>query len=283
MFWNLIVIEQQKLVKRAILWVELALMLVAVVAMNAMLFVILKTQPDDPMIGALQQTLVWPMGLMQSLGLASGASLGGILIVILMGAVVGQEYSWRTVQLWLSRGVPRPLFLVAKFTAVFLPALLFVFLPLVVGGGITAAFSQNLLGHVPTADIEWGKLLLTALATAYTLLPYAALAFLLAIATRSIIVTIGAGLAYTLLLEGIVVQLLAFAGGVWAEIGRYLPAGLAQGVLGIGRSMTVEVGGELAPAIQYLDPAPAAVGVALYTAVFIGLAILVFRRQDLGG
>jgi hypothetical protein len=50
------------------------------------------------------------------------------------------------------------------------------------------------------------------------------------------------------------VQILALAGGNLAAIGKYVPVGLAQSMLGIGS---------------------AAVGVAL--------SIFIFRRQDLGG
>jgi hypothetical protein len=115
------------------------------------------------------------------------------------------------------------------------------------------------------------------------LLPYAGLAFFLAVATRSTMITVGGGLAYTLLLEGIVVQLLTFAGGGWAEIGKYVPAGLAQGMLILDRNATMTIDGQAAPPVQYLEPGAAAIGVAIYTVVFIALSILIFRRQDLGG
>ncbi|HRQ38562.1 MAG TPA: ABC transporter permease subunit [Chloroflexota bacterium] len=283
MFWNMLRIEQQKLWKRTILRVELIIMGVGVLALNALFFAISRMDGSNPAMAQLEQTLVWPLGLVQSVGLAAGPSLGGILMVILVGAVVAQEYTWRTLQLWLSRGVPRSTFLAAKFAALLLPALLLVLTPLFFGGLVTAVLSQIILGHIPVDAVEWGRLLTTTLATAYSLLPYAGLAFFLAVATRSVIVAVGAGLAYILLLEGIVVQLLTFAGGGWADIGRYLPAGLGQGMLSIGTATTVEVGGQAAPAIQFLEPGAAAIGIALYSVAFVALSIVIFRRQDLGG
>ncbi|GIK54433.1 MAG: ABC transporter permease subunit [Chloroflexi bacterium] len=283
MFWNMLRIEQQKLLKRTILRVELIIIGVGVLVLNTLFFAISRMDGSNPAAAQLEQTLVWPMGLVQSVGLAAGPSLGGILIVILVGAVVAQEYTWRTLQLWLSRGVPRGTFLAAKFAALLLPALLLVLTPLLLGGLVTAVFSQILLGHIPVDTVEWGRLVATTLATAYSLLPYAGLAFFLAVATRSVIVAVGGGLAYILLLEGIAVQLLTFAGGIWAEIGRYIPAGLAQGMLSIGTTTTVEVGGQAAPPIQYLEPGAAALGIALYSVAFIALSIAIFRRQDLGG
>jgi ABC-type transport system involved in multi-copper enzyme maturation permease subunit len=283
MFWNMLIIENHKLYKRAIIWAETAIMALGVVALNLLFFAITRMESGNPMAGQLEESLVWPLGLTQSLGLAAGPSLGGILIVILIGAITAQEYTWRTLQLWLSRGVPRGLFLTAKFIAALPATLLLTVTPLLAGGLITAVFSQMLLGKIPFGAVDWGNLLSLTLATAYTLLPYAALAFFLAVASRSTLITVGGGLAYTLLLEGIVVQLLTFAGGGWAEIGKYVPAGLAQGMLAIGSSTTVEVGGQMGPAIQYLEPGAAAVGIALYTVAFVALSIFVFRRQDLGG
>jgi ABC-2 type transport system permease protein len=283
MFWNMLVIEQQKLFKRTLVWVELGLMGLGVAALNLLFFAITRLESSGAMSGQMAETLVWPAGLLQSVGLAAGPGLGGILIVVLVGAVTAQEYTWRALQLWLSRGVPRSTFLAAKFLALLLPILLLALTPLLVGGLVTAVFSQLLLGEIPFNAVAWDDLALTTLATAFSLLPYAGLAFLLAVATRSTIATVGGGLAYVLLLEGITVQLLTFAGGAWAEIGRYLPAGLAQGMLQVGVSASVEVGGQAAPSIQYLEPGAAAIGVALYSLAFIGLSIALFRRQDLGG
>ena len=283
MFWNMLIIENQKLFKRAIIWVELAIIAIGMVAINLLFFAITRIQGDDPMVAALEETLIWPMGLTQSVGFAAGPSLGGILIVVLVGAMMAQEYTWRTLQLWLSRGVPRGLFLTTKFLAVLPATLLLVITPLLVGGAVTAVFSQIILGEIPFSAVVWGDLFALTLATAYTLLPYAGIAFFLAVATRSTMITVGGGLAYTLLLEGIVVQLLTFAGGGWAEIGKYVPAGLAQGLLQIGTTANVEVGGQMAPTIQYLEPAAAAVGITIYTIMLVALSIFIFRRQDLGG
>jgi MFS family permease len=198
------------------------------------------------MVAALEETLIWPMGLTQSIGFAAGPSLGGILIVVLVGAIMAQEYTWRTLQLWLSRGVPRRTFLTTKF-GLLLPTLLLVRHAAAGRGADNGRFQPDSPRPHPLCAVEWGNLAPLTLATAYTLLPYAGLAFFLAVATRSTIVAVGGGLAYTLLLEGIVVQLLTFAGGNWAEIGKYVPAGLAQGLLQIGTTPPSTVGGQMPP------------------------------------
>jgi ABC-type transport system involved in multi-copper enzyme maturation permease subunit len=289
MFWQMITIEQSKITRRAILWVELALLALAVIILHVAIYAAIQAgefssegMPPE-LVEQMEQSLIWPAGLAGALDFASGPNLGGLLIIVLVGAVVAQEYTWRTLQLWLSQGVSRPLFLAAKFIALLLPILLMVLVPLLFGGLITALFTQQITGSIPFGDIEWGRVLLNALSVAYTLLPYAGLAFFLAVLSRSTIVAIGGGLAYALLLEGIVVELLGFVGGIWGQIGQYLPAGLARGLLAMNGGLTVEIEGTMAPAVPYLDPVPAAIGIALYTLLFLGLSILIFRRQDLGG
>jgi ABC-type transport system involved in multi-copper enzyme maturation permease subunit len=285
----MITIEQSKITRRTMLWVELALLAIGIVVLHLALYGAIQAgelssegMPPE-MVEQMEQTLVWPAGLDSALSFAAGPNLGGILIIVLVGAVVAQEYTWRTLQLWLSQGVPRPIFLAAKFIALLLPVLMIVLVALLFGGLVTALLSQLITGSIAFAEVDWGHVLLNTLGTAYTLLPYAGLAFFLAVLSRSTIVAIGGGLAYNLLLEGIAVELLGFVGGVWAEIGQYLPAGLGRGLLATNSGMTVEIGGQVAPATPLLDPLPAAIGIALYTLVFLGLSILIFRRQDLGG
>ncbi|MCI0395897.1 MAG: ABC transporter permease [Chloroflexi bacterium] len=287
MFWQMVTVEYSKITKRAILWIELALLALAVLLLHGLLYATLRLSPSEEMppeaVAQIEETLTWPAGLAGAMSFAAGPNLGGLIIIILVGAVVAQEYGWRTIQLWLGRGVSRPLFLLAKFVALLLPALLIVLTPLLVGGLITAFFSQQMNGAIPFDQVNWGQLGFSVLRVTYTLLPYAALTFFLAIASRSTVVAVGGGLGYALLLEGILVQLLAFAGGAWARIGYYLPAGLARGLLATNSGLVVQVEGASAPAAQYLEPGPAALGIALYALAFLGLSILVFRRQDLGG
>ena len=114
------------------------------------------------------------------------------------------------------------------------------------------------------------------------LLPYAALTFFLAIASRSTVVAIGGGLAFSLLIEGVFVQVVALVGGTWARIGQHLPAGLADSLTMLNR-VTDGTPSSLVPQPDVVNPQTAVLGIALYTILFVGLALLAFRRQDLGG
>ena len=281
MFWQMVNIEHGKIFKRAILWIELALLALIVIAVNAIMFAVLKGGSAGTDIG-IEQILTWPDSLSSSLSVSAGPNLGGLLIIILVGALVAQEYTWGTLQMWISRGVPRHIFLGAKFAAVLLPALFIVLTPLVIGGLVSAVFTLILQGGIPFAQVGWGQLGLDALLYTYSLLPYAGLAFFLAVASRSTVVSIGGGLAYVLLLEGIALQLIgSVLGGIWAQIGTYLPGGLAKGLLSLNSGITVEVGDGPALVTPFLEPGHAALGIGLYVVLFIAAAILIFRRQDL--
>ena len=263
MFWQMVNVEHSKIFKRAILWTELALLALIVIAVNGIAFTVLKGGSSGADSG-IEQFLTWPEALIASLSVSAGPNLGGLMIIVLVGALMAQEYTWGTLQMWISRGIPRPLFLGAKFTAILLPALLLVLTPLIVGALVSAVFSLILLGGIPFAQVTWGQLGLDTILYTYSLLPYAGLAFLLAVASRSTVVSIGGGL-----------------GGIWAQIGTYLPGGLAMGLLSLNSGLTVEVGDSPGLVTPFLEPGPAAVGIGLYIVLFVVVSILIFRRQDL--
>lgn len=287
MFWQMVSVEQKKLNGRKILWLELALAAAATAFIPLMLYFASQSADSNIVVTSdapIEELLSWPLALRSGIDLASGSGLGGLFIVILMGTLMAQEYGWRTMQLWLSNGVSRPVLLLAKFTAVLLPAL-FIVLAAFSGGAVTTAFiTQKVQGGLPFAEVDWWQTALSILRTSYTLLPYAALTFLLAVLSRSTVVAVGGGLAYTMLFEGALIQLLNLAGGILGDMGQHLPAGLSNRLALLNR-----VGGVTENGLVSIRPVDgvsvetAVIGIALYTILFVGLAILAFRRQDLGG
>ncbi|MCB8942119.1 MAG: ABC transporter permease subunit [Ardenticatenaceae bacterium] len=286
MFWQMVAVEQKKLTRRKILWIELAMMAAAAVFIPLVIYLASQSDGSGNLVittdGPVEEMIAWPMALRLGIDLASGGGLGGLLIVILIGTLTAQEYGWRTMQLWLSNGISRPVLLLAKFTAVLLPSLLLVLAPFVAGALTTAVFTQNLQGSLPFAQVDWWQAALSIGRTAFTLLPYAALTFFLAVISRSTVVAIGGGLAYAMLIEGVLVQLLTFVGGTWAKIGQYLPAGLSNSLAALNR-VSASSGTGLVTQAEGVSMATAVPGIALYTLLFVGLAIFAFRRQDLGG
>lgn len=298
MMRRIFLIEHKQVMKQKILWIELAALAVIIVGMYLLLYATTFIQlPEGAAAGSneaqaaesareqlamVEPMITWPGALVNALGMAGGG-LGGILIIIFTGAVVSQEFHWRTLHQWLARGVPRPVFAGARFLSLLLPSLLIVLAALLSAGAVSLVITAAMHGTFRAEQVDLGQLALSTLRTAYTLLPYAGLAFLLAVVTHSAVASIGIGLTYALLFESLLSQLLMLVGGMGAELVKFLPVALAsslmQGNSAIARGAPViEQAG-----MTMLPEWAAALGVAIYTLAFVGLAILSLRRQDLAG
>jgi ABC-type transport system involved in multi-copper enzyme maturation permease subunit len=271
MFWNILSVENTKILKRRIIWVEMGILAALIIGLYTIIYITIRSTNEQAMPNQARQQVMnvikWPGALESSLSMGSGNSLGGLLLIVLVGAATAQEYTWRTMHLWLSQGLPRSLLLLAKFTAILVPILLIVVTPLIIGGGITAIFTLLMDKSLPLGQIQFWNLMMSVLRTAYTLLPYAALTFMLAIVTRSTAAAIGIGLAYGLLIESVASTVFTLLGGFLRDIVAYLPGSLAEGLLKLNQTSAA--------------PVPSAIGLAVWTIVFIGLAILSFQRQDM--
>jgi ABC-type transport system involved in multi-copper enzyme maturation permease subunit len=212
------------------------------------------------------------------LNLAGGNAIGGLLFVVLVGAITAQEYNWRTLHLWLCRGIPRPLLGAAKFSALLLPALWIVLAALVTGGAITGIISTQVDGSLHLDQMNFLQLLFSVARTTYTLLPYGALTFLLAVASRSTVVAISVGLSYVLLLENLLMQLLGLLGETMQSITQYMPAALGNSLIVLNQAT------DLIPSStpsSSVIPWIAALGIAAWTLLFLSLSLLILQRQDL--
>ena len=291
MFWNMLRIEQVKLFKRKLFWIELAMLAALIVASFVSIYFTRFSNEIPPEFqGELEAFLVLPGSLITILGLAAGDTLGGLMMIVLVGGLVAQEYSWRTFSTWLMRGTPRPLVLVSKMLVLLLAVIILVLMTLVVGGLVSAVFTLIINGSIDLSQIDVAQLAISWLRTAYSLLPYTALAFLLAIMTRSTVATIGLGVGYALVFESLAIQLMGLLGKPFSTISYYLPASLASIITSLNESianLTIEVGraeGGAAAASQIAElpePGVAAIGIAVYTLVFVGIAVWRFRRQDI--
>ena len=287
MFTQLLTIEHRKLTGRALLWVELAILALLVFALHAAILAVLQQpQPDLPpqAQAELRASLRWPQGLLNALTFANGGELGGLFAVVLAAAVVAQEYTWRTVHLWLSRGVPRGAYLGAKFGALAGALLLLVLTALLAGGAATGFYTWRAQGALPWSDLPWSDLLRGVLATWVTLLPYAAGTLAVAVISRSTLTATGVGLGYNLLVENLAVQVLLLASPDLARWARYLPGMAAKAALSfLQGGLDVQVGMNGGPAAGLLEPGPALLLLLAYTAAGLALAWWAFRRQDIAG
>jgi len=257
MFARVLKAQQSKVFRSSVLWVEVGLL-----AAFALLITVLRNVTTE--LGGDSTETVGGQ-LLDVLQTTGTATMGGMLAVVLAGALMAQEYGWRSLHLWLSKGVARSTFLWTKFLSMLGPILLF----FVAAALVTLPASALLVdGEIA---LDWGEIFLTMAAGVYAVLPYTALALLLAVVGRSMLVAIGGGLVITLLVENLFVQLANLLGDGATQILPYLPNMLAQGVMRMESEMTV------AP----LDPAPAAALIAVYTVILLGAATIVLRRQDL--
>ena len=274
MFKQVLRLEGQKLFQRRLFWGSL-LVLAVFTAFFSSMFYIFR--------GGLPLTfLTWPGSLVYALnnaiGFASWSSYGTYFLIILVGVVTTQDYSWRTIQLWLSHGVPRTSLIYAKLFLTLIAALVIVLVCLVTLGGLTAFFSVQTSGSVAVQHVNWLQVLLSILRTAYAMLPYAALTFFLAVVSHSAVVAVGGGLAFLAIGETALGNLLPLLGSPFAHVAQYLPNNLAIAL----NSQNYALASLPAPS-NPLQPAPAiaALSIALYTLLFAVLALLIARRQDL--
>jgi ABC-type transport system involved in multi-copper enzyme maturation permease subunit len=265
MYWNAFLSQQAKVLRQRLLWIELAGMAGIVALISTLPYI----EGGSGGISGNSMSLAEDMTTLVKF--SGGAAFGGLLIVILAGASMGSEYSWHGVHLWLSRGLSRPAFLWSKFASLLVPLALIPLTALAVGGPLMAIsinMKQGTIGNV------WDGLpgLLGAIpVTMYTMLPYIALAVLLAIIGKSTVAAIGGGIAFMVVLESILGQLLPLLGGLWAKIPGYLPSRMAASLL----EMEAEGAAVLLPRYQ------AAAGLALWTLALLAVAVWAFQRQDL--
>jgi ABC-type transport system involved in multi-copper enzyme maturation permease subunit len=222
--------------------------------------------------------LSWPLSF--AFVQAAIMAVGPFLVIVLAGAVTAQEYGWRSFQLWLSRGVGRLIVLPAKMTAVSFTTLFLVSTAILLGGIISGLLSLWLVDSLPFELVHWGYLLLSVLAVTLALLPYAALALLLAVLSRSTAVTIGVGLAFVALVEPLISQLLPVLGERWAEVAAYLPGALGQSLT---TDIVTRVADSGAAFSGLVSPGAAVIGLIFYVAGLLVASIALFQRQNLGG
>lgn len=164
-------------------------------------------QAQQEAAALLQKNLTFPTILGPVTGFLS--FFGVILLCILLGALVGSEYSFGTQRLALARGISRAQVFVAQVLALAVLALLIV-------GSIFALSSLAglLLGlalQVSTPPLSlagWGELVTIWLATSLTLFAYGLIALFLATLGRSPAAGIAGSLGY-LLVELIVLPIVA--------------------------------------------------------------------------
>jgi ABC-type transport system involved in multi-copper enzyme maturation permease subunit len=280
MFWNLYSNENDKLFRRAMYWAGLAILLGTTLALFGLFFAVVKfpslSQNLPPeQVAQLKATLTWPASCYTALQL-SGTTIGvgGLLALVLVGVVAAQEYPWRTLNLAIGHGTSRSRILAAKLLSIFTALTGWMAILMLAVGAVTAFTTGSLGGTLDFGSVNFLHLGLSILRTVFALAPYVALAFCLAIATRSMVAAIGVVAGFSLIVEPLFMQMLGLMGGGMARISAFLPMMLASSLLGANDPSGNFIHGAM-------SPETAAAGIAAYAAVFLLLAFQIFRRQDL--
>jgi ABC-type transport system involved in multi-copper enzyme maturation permease subunit len=251
------------------------------------------TTGQDPQTQAIDQELAQTLTFPNILTTAGGYTtfLGTILLCILAGAVIGNEYSFGTQRLALSRGVSRAQLIAAQVAALALLALIVSGAMLLLGTLFGVTLGPLVGGVIPNISLAgWGQLLLYWLVLALYLLAYMLIALLLGTLGRSTAVGIAGSLGY-IIFELIVAPILValavgFQGGsvgTTAEVvhhallGPNLSAlinGVTQSPLNLGGSSSSGLG---------ISPIPTAQGLfisLLYCLTLVGLSYWLVLKRD---
>jgi ABC-type transport system involved in multi-copper enzyme maturation permease subunit len=195
-------------------------------------------------------------------------------LVMLAAVTVGNDYSQRTNQHWLTKG-SRSSSVLAKFGLLALVIFMLQILAVVVGGG-TGWYYKTFAYHAALAvNVDWMAVIAAASYMTLATLPYAAFTLLVTVLTRSTLAGVALGLGYTQFVEFLLAGLFYGAGwSKWLMRNLHLSATYLLNSIG-GKSV------ELPAAL--LQPLPALATATIYTLIFLALALWLYRRQDVGG
>lgn len=203
-------------------------------------------------------------------GMQISSLVGFILIVVMAAGLIGNEYGWNTIRPLIARSRSRSGLLTAKWMTVAICTVVLFLFSLVVAVGFSAATSTiagNFEGISGNLVVDWivsfGRLLISNA-------PYAALAFSLALITRSNAagISVGIGLAF---IEPLVWGLLGLINDGFSSAEKF-------GIAYSSNKLTNMNGhNEL---VSTDDAWRAAIAMTIYTVIFVGASYVVFRRRD---
>jgi ABC-type transport system involved in multi-copper enzyme maturation permease subunit len=207
------------------------------------------------------------------IGLVSG--LGSVMLIVFAASHVGTEFGWATFRTLLAHGASRGGFLASKAISLLLYAAVFITVGTM--AAIAASYVVSSIAGISTAEgIDLAGVASVAAKSAYTFIPYMALALAIAVWSRSA----GAGIAAGLVVyfaEGLVASVLISLNRDYAQIVNW---GLSRNASALTRVATSTGGGPEATLATLPDPTRAAITLAAYTLIFVALGYLRLRSRD---
>ncbi len=273
MFLRLLDIEGRKLLKHPLLWLELA-GLVGILAMYYLIrYALIFSSARHGMPTE-------PRGLL--LDLQDGLELFGFIGILFYAAsaslVTSYDFPERGVQIWLARGVSRPLLIWARLAIVLLVGLLLVVVAAFATLGVSQLAHLAFLGSRTAGDLDWLRFGTAILRITWGAVPYLALTVLLAIASRSPLFAAGGVVVFRTALENGLLHL----ADRFPAIMRFLPTQLALALQADTYAMERTARAAVIGAPVLSEPqAILAIGAALI--LFAAASAMLFSRQDWGG
>jgi ABC-2 type transport system permease protein len=210
-------------------------------------------------------------------GMAIFGFFGGILIVIVASSLMGSEFSWNTLRPLVARAKTRNSLLSAKWLVVVAYTVAMVNIGMI-GSMAIAAIGSALVGNSMsfTAGLS-DFFLLGAVRWIVASLPYAVIAFAVALITRSNAagIAIGIGLSFV---EPLLFGLLGLISDVFGTVQEYGIAWNVQQLSSIALHGESSAFGDPVSTAQVWQSAGI---LAIYVAIFVAASFIVFNRRDI--
>ncbi len=208
---------------------------------------------------------------------STAQSIGAILLTIIVASSVGNEYGWGTIRQTLIRKGIRYQYVLSKLVAFVVYALIGIVIAFIIGFCLALLTTQWINGA-----LNWDFITVSYIAelfimygwTFYGLFVYILLAMLFSIVGRSAIVGIGATLGYYFV-ESIAISIFNQSGGWLSEIPDYLIGHNISAILPATLMQGPFVSSGALPSTLY-----ASIVLAIYSVVFLGLSLWLFKRRD---
>ena len=277
--------ESYKLLRRPAVWVSIALLLVLAVGLFYVTFYLVYTYSPSTSSAGLPRGVklsdfkveLYPAAFAQYT-LSSLDTLGGVFALILGVLSQGSEYGWGTIKTLYTQRPGRVAMLVGKVVALVLAVLVMVvalFAVDALASCIVALVDKKGIAFPAAVDI------LRTLAAAWLIFGFWAV-FGLTLATlfRQSAMAIGLGLAYAILIEGIIFRIAGSVGGnTVRQIESWFPiANTGYLVQSFGSPLPPEFARTIAKPIA--DANHAVVVLTVYLLFFLAVSAVLVRRRD---
>jgi ABC-type transport system involved in multi-copper enzyme maturation permease subunit len=271
--------ENLKARKRGANWILFAVFLLTLVLLSYVLTYLIFKNPSRNFQSAVPPSVlirqVFPENLLPTV-LTPMSSIGAAIMIILGGMSTASEFSWLTVQTILIQKPSRVAVLLGKVANL---AIITIVLSVVVLA--SAALTSYILVTVDGSSSSWpaaSELLKGFGALLLELALWTSFGVFLGIAFRSVAAAIGGGLTYVFVGEVLLGQLLRNTAGI-QEILKFLP-GVNASAINASFRLTFQNPNAVSPLV---DATRGSITIAIYLVLFIILALLIFRRRDVGG